>query len=577
MSTKPTVVTARTNFTRNYYDIQEDTDAAKRILRDPLQMSWFEKAQRKPGQKTEFWLNTWTCPYCGTEHPEYRKDSFVGAVAEEELEDFFDDQSSLFEKDNKRIIPIQDVSTEDRAHICRNCNRFSTSDSEPLIAVFQRTKTRSRNELKVTLLHVPFKELFNMSGLPGFRIEDADPRVTFTESVVFNFNRGRTFLALEEEDYLERIIAIRDITNSLWSDGPLFRAVFLHPLLNQSFYEQFNDSYPEENPFPREEMTPMQYVHLCRFQGFPKFFYDSIPFSLEQPVTLETPFRKVAKHLHTRGDAIAMVKRELPYDSKEIRRILFSEKLELLFFPRELKVMVEVLRMTADYLRHMKRYAKREEPQLQDLAESISLDLFVKYLRLPSAVSVASEIQAYPGTVEFLHVLLEQVGPRRMLSLLEHASSQVFMMGERYAYAAPFKKKEMLNTGIKLCKDKYNWDPLPGSCSEPIPTKINGDLKEMWIGNYRFKPVTCKQEYARAAEQLHNCLMSWCNQPDPTPIVIVYYQFKIVAAIEVLPDEKTVQQAYLSYNRAVENDPALYPAYRIWLERSGLKELEYDY
>ena len=73
MSTKPTVVTARTKFTRNYYDIQEDTDAAKRILRDPLQMSWFEKAQRKPGQKTEFWLNTWTCPYCGTEHPEYRK------------------------------------------------------------------------------------------------------------------------------------------------------------------------------------------------------------------------------------------------------------------------------------------------------------------------------------------------------------------------------------------------------------------------------------------------------------------------------------------------------------------------
>ena len=164
-----------------------------------------------------------------------------------------------------------------------------------------------------------------------------------------------------------------------------------------------------------------------------------------------------------------------------------------------------------------------------------------------------------------------------MLSLLEHASSQVFEIGERYAYASPFKKKEILNTGIALCKNKYTWSPLSGSCSEPISKIVNGDLKEMWVGNYRFKPVTYKQEYRQAADQLHNCLMSWCNQTDPNPVVIVYHKYKIVAAIEVLLDTRIVMQAYLSYNRDLDNDPALHQAYKKWLVRSGLKELDRDF
>lgn len=574
MSEKTTVVPAKTSFKRDKYEIQENTDTAKLIFRDSSKLSWIERARREPGQNTEFYIHVWICPFCGTEHPDYRKGSFVGVIPEEQLEDFFDDQISFFEDDNKKRIPVQDVSTDDGVHICQKCERISTSDSEPRIVLFQRIKTRSKNMLKVMLLHVPFHDLLSMDGLTDLRIEDADLRTTFTESIVFNFRRGTTFLTLQEEDYQERAIVIRDLTNSTWSDGPLFRTIFLSQLMNQSFYQHFNDAYPEENPFPMEEMNPTHYIHLCRFQGFPKLFYDSIPFSLEQSVTLETPFRKAAKHLRTRDDAIAMVKRELPYDSKEIRRIVYSEKPGSLFFLHELNAIAEVLCVTVDDLRRMKRYAKREEYQLRELAEDISLDLFVKYLRLPTAVSVASEMKAFPGTKEFLQILMKKVGPRRMLSLLEHASSQLFIIGERYAYAAPFKKRELLNAGIALYKDKHNWSSLPSSCSEPVPTKVNGDLKEMWIGNYRFKPVTSKQEYRWAAEQLHNCLMNWCNDPEPNPIVIVYHQFKIVAAIEIVLDARMVYQALLSYNREMDDDPMINRAYKEWLSRSGLKEME---
>ena len=575
-----TEVPVETNFKREMYEIEKNTDTAKQILRDSSKLSWIQRARREPGQSTKLQIHVWICPYCGAKHPDYRKNSFIGAIPEEQLEDFFDDQLSLFKKDNMKKLLVQDVSIENGAHICRTCERTSTSDSsgsEPKKVVFQRTKNRSKNVLKVMLPHVPFRDLFSMAGLTGFRVENADPRATFTETLVFNFSRGTTFLMLQEENYLKRTVAIRDLTNSIWSDGPLFRTIFLHQRMNQSFYQQFNDAYPEENPFLREEMNPMHYIHLCRFQGFPKSFYDSIPFSLEQSVTLETPFRTVAKHLRTRDAAIAMVKRELPYDSKEIRRTLFSEKPGLLFFLRELKMMWEVLRVTVEDLRHMNRYANRDESQLRELAEAIRLDLFVKYLRSPSAVSVASELQAYPGMKEFLAILLKQVGTRKMLSLLEYASLQLFGMGEQYAYAAPFKKKEILNDVIALCKDKHNWNSLAGSCSEPVTAKINGDLKDMWIGNYRFKPVTCKQEYRWASEQLHNCLASWCSIPDPTPIVIVYHQFKIVAAIEILLDERMIQQARLSYNRKMDDEPKINRAYKEWLSQSGFEEMEDDF
>lgn len=572
MSTKTTVFPTPTNYWCKPYHVWKSTDTAVSILRDPRRLSWYKEARRKPGEKTEFMMNLWICPHCGASHPEYHDSAIIEPIDEEEIEDFFNDQTSLFDHD-KRIL-IQDENSIDRWHVCRKCEKISTSDAEPILVLFQKTKTRSKNELKVMVLHVEFTDLFTITGLTDFQIEDADPGVSFTESVVFNFNRGTTFLTLQEEDHSERVIAVRDITNSVWSDGPVVQTIFQNPRMNRHFFEQFSSAYPGEIPFSRKEMSPMRYVQLCRFLRFPKTFYDSIPYSLDSAVALESSYRAAARKLHTIDRAISSVNKELPYGTKQIRRILFSENPGLLFFIPELKAMAEVLHVTCEDLRHMKRYAKREESQIQDLANHISRDLFAAFLKLPTAVPIAAEIREYPGIKEFLQILLAHVGPKRFLSLLEHSSQSVFDSGERFAYASPRKKKEILEDGF----NDHNRYSLRSSCSELLPKQVNGDLKESWIGEYHFKPVTYKQEYSIAAKALHNCLKNWCYVKDPSAIVVVSHHFKIVAAIEVRLEDNMIVQARLAHNLYLnDQDTALKYAYKKWVARENLREEDSDF
>ena len=85
-----------------------------------------------------------------------------------------------------------------------------------------------------------------------------------------------------------------------------------------------------------------------------------------------------------------------------------------------------------------------------------------------------------------------------------------------------------------------------------------------------FKWLRTKREYAKAGEQIVNCLKNWriCD----SPVVAVSFNRITVAAIEVR--NKEIVQAFKSHNDWIEEDSSLGKAVAKWKKKYQLDYCE---
>ena len=195
-----------------------------------------------------------------------------------------------------------------------------------------------------------------------------------------------------------------------------------------------------------------------------------------------------------------------------------------------------------------------------------------------SCFNILSVINNYSGITRFYEDYCDVVGVKKLVSALLCDLELLNENAVRY-FAASRVGKMIEQENWKLEKNiETKVGPLPLSVKTPfsIPMQtIPENMNDCIVDRFQFKWLRTKSDYQKAGEQLDNCLEFW--EYDSNPVVGVYIQGNIVAAIEVLGN--SIYQARKIHNNIIDERSELFKAIQKWSKIYSLefKEENFDF
>ncbi len=236
--------------------------------------------------------HVWICPFCNAHIPAYPRffgqDSISENKKPSEISDWSTLQLSLFENPDKTLffnLPLKNGKIR-----CPECKKTSERNSKTRELLFHKNKSK----LEITTEIDSLDEIISLHWPSDKWLNLFSP---IYETIVFNFANGHTFLKLHNGSGIE--YAVSDITKKpeSWNNGPVCEMLKNNKVaartLKRFFCEQFDGSLP----FRNVELTPEKYVLMCQYVGFPRQFYDAIPFS-KNAYYIDPSFAKISNQLH---------------------------------------------------------------------------------------------------------------------------------------------------------------------------------------------------------------------------------------------------------------------------------------
>lgn len=488
----------------------------------------------------------WICPYCGGRTPAYPRQ--FGHLAKVSMPDaptvhrWCDRQLSLFE-DHGTPLSIQQPLKPGPAYTCPRCGFKSVLSQGQRDAVF--TVTRHKIALAVEITDIA-------RLLLSRRLPTETPSLSFplTETVVFNLGKGTVSLKLTDRS--GRVFSVRDITQSPheWYGSPTHTALCRYVVLQRQLKRLFTAHFKQPLPFTGEELTPDNYVLMTRFVGFDRDFYDAIPFE-GTSLRLDDSFGSIPAHLHTPGQAAALLKRSTLPQGKNVRKLLFCNP-GTLFYLREYEILWDILQNYDLFYR-----------------------LICRLLALDRIFDLLIPLHLYGGLAEGYRAFGEVRSKATLVYVLsDYTLSRLTQNALLYAAMTPRQQKAQRQNWKK-------WDPKSKEISTDIlwfdemcrtvpfsfpMLKTELDIPPCTINGFRFAPMSNRREYRIAGEALANCLRSRALYE--APVVLVSLKGRAVAALEVSGD--TVGQAYQHHNTLILPNSDLGQAVSRWMAHFGL-------
>ena len=532
------------------YNVEKRTDTvsisdAERILSGKKQRK-FTYATRHEFQASLV-RHVWSCPFCIAHIPAYPyffgQDSISEKKSQSEISDWATLQMSLFEEPDKALffnLPLKNGKIK-----CPECGKTSERNSKARELLFQKNK----NSLEITTEIDGLDEIFTLHWMSDKWLNLFFP---IYKTVVFNFANGHTFLKLHNGSGTDYTVS--DITKKpqSWNNGPICEMIKNNKVAARTLKRFFCERFDGSLPFRNVELTPEKYVLMCQFVGFPRQFYDAIPFS-KNAYYIDPSFEKNIKRLHERKNAPQLFMESALPKVKSIKRIFFEEP-GLFFYLRE----------------------------CEDLWSVIGdVNLFRELLQSSVVYEILSQYHLYPGVIGFYKDYVKVKSPRSLLKLLidhsydENDEARIYVTLNHSAQKQEhlnWKRGRIVRRHFDDEDDEEEIEDLYQTSynfSTPL-AQVDWQIAPCIIDGFAFLWLTNSADYYETGRTLHNCLRSWDRRYNP--VVVVKENNKAIAAIEISITDRVVVQAKAAHNEPIKDGSRLTTAFEKWKKKYFIKD-----
>ena len=354
-------------------------------------------------------------------------------------------------------------------------------------------------------------------------------------SFLFNHKDKRTIFLLS--DCGNNIIEIRNLEeqDDLLSGYLINTHISSDTPVKNTLAEIFSQFYEDSLPFGTKELNLEVFALLNRFQGFPKVFYNAIPFA-GTGLRIDCSFAETASLLKRYADVPEVYKHYGLPEKKSIRRIIFDNP-AFLFYARELVAL-----------------------------PFYNTDIVYQILEAEGAFDFLSKLHSLPGIVTYLTALVNANGEiftwksiKNSMDNLENAAAIYLLLSKENKKLFLHKNFNEIDIFDIHTERIYNL---------PVPLSNRNCYPDCYIGKYYFCVLTNTHEYRKAAEMLQNCLANYWNHSSNI-VVGIKKKHTYVAAIEVSGNR--IEQACLAMNEPIETDHEVFKAFTQWVAINGLQ------
>jgi hypothetical protein len=402
--------------------------------------------------------------------------------------------------------------SEDREEAAPNLMAsYTVQAGPPHIAVVQRVEYETR-----------------MFALPYGRAYDPNYRYPLEIKLTFNRETYRTVFQLTDREGSP--LLVKDITleavslqgfsiaKHLVHDTPLKTAVI-------AAFEAAGGSLP----FRRDELDIETFSLLNRFLGFPRAFYDAIPFS-ENNKKIDRGFAEIAGRLRRYQNVGALYTTLGLPDKKRFKKAVM-ENPALLFYAAELQTLP------------FQNY-----------------DIMLKIITSNEVFSFLAKLHDLPGIRLFLAKLIALKGEAAAWKLIEKRMD-LLHRDAAYGLLIPESRFNKLISG----EPWEETDIITPSFNHPVSQSYGPAIPDEQIGPYAFVALRNTASYRKAARELRNCL---ARRTDLRVFGIMRNRrFAGAAAI----DGSKILEALLTDNQPIDQNEEIFKAFSIWAEKNKLE------
>ena len=289
-----------------------------------------------------------------------------------------------------------------------------------------------------------------------------------------------------------------------------------------------------ELPYQGREVDLDALFRMTLFRGYPREFYVCIPYT-RNSWQIDKSFRAIAGKIRHASRLEGVYARSTLPQAKSLRRILF-ETPGLFFY------LVEIERMW------------------QAMGD---INLLRRFLRSTGVFAVLSSLHTMPGMLAYLRDYCQVRGTSNLCDGLEKHWDTVREKAIDYSCMSPTARRE--------AQKRWQGKQDQGFRSErayAVPmAKPDPHIADCHIDGYDFFWLRTSNDYALAAQGLHNCLDTW--SATGAPVVCIRRKAEYVGAVEV--NNGQIVQARGFDNCCLELDPRLYGAFEKWRQRYQLE------
>lgn len=359
-----------------------------------------------------------------------------------------------------------------------------------------------------------------------------DVRFPLKLNLSFFYNTRRTRFCvcdregetLWDEDITEHILPLRGFL--------MERHISSHTQLRQVLFRAFEKLHAGGLPFDEDEIDLETLVLLNRFQGFPRNFFDAIPFAGGSK-RIESSFSGIAGRLGRYRDTPELYA-ELGLPAKKAVRRTFFKTPALFFYAREIK----------------------ELPFRNG-------DVLLQILRAPEVFLFLALLKTLPGMMGFLRAVVAQKGDAAAWQWIRRRIESLPFVAAAYLLLPEGKREDILHGASSRSAPGLLF-PDGVAFNYPFAREYAAKIPNSRIGEYVFRELKTIADYRAAGDELNNCLGTYTR----SRVIGVKKAQRYVAAIEISGD--AVVLASLSGNEAIQNDVEIYAAFLRWAEQNRL-------
>lgn len=492
------------------------------------------------------------CPNCGSYIPAYAN-YFTSHKPRKKINrnsayEWCGTYSSLFdaENTNKQLdlyTPLTDYTSNLSCPACEYRTRISDSSEEIIFEIKRRkiTLTSKINTLsEFLMLDWSYKEN-EVTSFPLY------------ESITFNFKKHKVFLELYQEDGSR--LCVRDITNGLpekQCNSKLLKLINNNIFVKTSLLRYFKKIWNGiKIPFTKNEVNLKYFVYMTTYIGFNKDFYLNIPSYLENDTLFDTSFKREKKLLSKSDNLIQLLENSTLPKLKSIKKLLFENQHYFFYFS--------------------------EIQQLFNLLGGDS-NLLISFLQSPNGYIHLFLLHSQPGIMNFysdfsklksplaLHKILMNYGYKTTEYALFYSSLNTTLRKQERKKWNEKKVKVVFDDTTKRCEQTETLFSEESKHHHPF------ELKEQTYNGFTFRLLKNRKQQIQLGQQLRNCLESTYYS---TPIVAVIKNGHYVAAIEIDPEYKAINQAFLSDNEPIYEDKNIFKAFKTFAKKNKINYNEH--
>ncbi len=428
-------------------------------------------------------------------------------------------------------LQIQKFEFYSGEYVCPKCGHSSNKSNEytEMYIEFIEGKLSVKRAIK------NLSEFVSLKWLSG----TTDIDFPLYEQVVFDFESRKTHMEFISN---KKVICTAPITDSEtdFSSDILIDFFSKNNMVKRKVRRFLEEITGYKMPFTTNELDIDKFVNFVRFVGFPKDFYEAIPFWSGTRV-IDESFKELTDNLRDPESAMQFLKKStLPF-CKSVKR-LFAKRSGLFFYLKECEFLYSLVN---------------------------DVNLLCTYLERPSIFHFLSMMHYYEYPLKiYLKDCLTVLGTERFTARFYPGSSLIdyaMFYGNLSDYVRK-KEQEKWLLEKNIFRNAILYSQREHEISAPIRLVIS-NMKDTLIDKYRFKYLRTKQDCVIAGKKMENCLVNWDSNSNP--VVIIYKGDKIVAAVEFL--NGVLIQAKQCRNKSIEPDSDLCRAIEKWCKLNNIK------